>query len=453
MISIILVLISSIIFLLRKRLDLYIYLFLFSILYFPLLLYWQGLYSFKDFVPLILVVMLFLTYYPSVVSTGFFRNTIIRIVAIVFLLITIIFIASSINGYDIYNGLRFFRHEFWGLLLFTILSCTKIPKINLKQLMLFVLISQLVLVALQVLGGSGISEKFLLIEYEKDGETIEGTSASIVELTVENGGYLITGSLCKVTKLANFIALFITFWTGYAMSKKSYLSFFDIIVLALSFGTIFLSGVRAPLVSGFLGFVLCYLFVNYSQKRIIRFFLCSVCVAIAFLPILLTAGKTAFESGAGYDEGINRVLSIFGILSNIGNLDPDNAATLGRSIYMLQFVSWQTILLGTGIWNNNPFGYGSGLASISDCMIVFVIAEYGILVFLLCASFFYLALVRVKKLCLRKDYNIVLILFIVLFVQTIVDQGIFDTLSKYFFYIVAVLVLQDSQKYVHKSNI
>lgn len=446
MISIFILIFISLFTLLQKRLDLFLYLFLFSLIYFPLLLYWQGYYQYRDFVPLALLFLLITTNLTNVIKYAFFRKTIIKLVVIVIALILVISIASFTNDYNTFKGLLFFRNEFWGVLLFSFIACTKIPQININRILLFIITTQFVLVILQLFGGSAISKLFLLIEFENNkGIMIEGTTASVVEMTVESGGYLLTGSFCKITKLANFMALFITFWTGYRMSKNKKFYLLDFIVIISSFIVIILSGVRAPLVSGLIGFVMSFTFVVPNKVRNFRFLLICIGIILVTLPTLMVLGKSSIISGANYGDGANRILSIFGVLSNWDNLNTSNSYTLGRSIYMLQFVSWQTVLFGTGIYNINPMGYGVGLASISDCMLVFVIAEYGIIVLALCLMIYQQAIVEIKRVCDIRDYRTILVLFIVIIIQTIVDPGIFDTLTKYMFYILCALVLQESK--------
>lgn len=318
---------------------------------------------------------------------------------------------------------------------------------DIRRMLLFIVASQFFFVVIQYAGGSSVNKMFILLEYENDGELVEGASQTVINQSIEAGGYLLVGTLGKVTRLANFLSLFITFWVGWAMAQKARINISEFVVLFLSFGIILFTGVRSPLVSAFVGVVLCFLLIHKSRKKTSLFVAGCIGLAVVAVPTLMLWGRDAVDSYQGYGDTIQRSLSIFGVLGNLDNLDTDNAFTLGRSLYLLQFVSYKTFLFGTGIYTKNPFGYGSGISSITDCQAVFIVVEYGIFVFLLCLMPYKIALSLVKRRCSIHFYWMVLILFFNVFLQTIVDQGMFDMLTSYCFYLICALIInQESEK-------
>lgn len=443
--TIVFVAILGIIFAYSKKLKHFVLLFLFTLFYLPLLLNWMGVYQYQGFVPIFLIVVLMLFYYPKLIRSKTFKLLMVKMILVIFLLCSVILISSFINDYSFFKGVLFFRNYFWGYILFSILTSIRLPVINIKKIFLFIFISQLILVVIQYFGSTSMNQMFLLLEYEKDGDLQQATASSVIEQSIESGGHLLVGTLGKITKLANFLSFFITFWIGVIMSKQKKLQLLEATVAFLPIGIILLIGTRSPLASAVIGAAMAFVLVHQTRKKTIYFIsLCTV-VAIIAVPTLMAMGSSAMTDRADYGNAFERSISLFGYLANIGQFDTTNAATLGRSIYLLQFVTYETILFGTGIYTNNPFGYGPGISSITDCMIVFIIAEFGVLVFALCFIPYLMAIFQVKKKCSKDTYKAIAVLFIVIFLQTIVDQGMFDMLNSYCFYIICALFINEQR--------
>jgi hypothetical protein len=429
-----------------RNLDKFLYLFLFTLFYFPLLLNWTGAYQFQGYVPIALIAILFVLKYKILVHNNVFLLLMIRLMLVLISLLCLILISSLINNYDFLKGFLWFRNFFWGYIIFAMFISLQKPHIDIRRVFFFIFISQVVLVCLQYVGGTSFNEKFLLLEYEKDGAMKGATAEGVMESTIRVGGHLLVGSLGKITILSNFIAQFVTFWIGFSIVRNYKLKIIDVIVVLISFGVILSTGVRTPLLSGFIGVLLSVVFVHYSRRKAFRYLFLGVLFFVIALPPLIQMGTSAMEEKLNYGETVQRAVSIFGVLSNLSSselveLDTSNTFTLGRSIYLLQFITYKTLLFGTGIYTKNPFGYGPGISSISDCMLVFVIVEFGIIALTLCFVPYKTALSLVKKRCSKDVYTAILVLFIVITLQTIVDPGIFDMLSSYCFYIICALLI------------
>lgn len=426
---------------LTRKIDNYLYLFFFSIFYLPLLLNWTNMYQYQGFIPISLIGLLFFLNIRQLLRRKLFSMITIRLIVIVLSLVFIIIINSKINNYDTIKGLLFFRNFFWAAILFAIIISVGRIKVDLPKILFIIFITQVVLVVIQYFGGSSMSKPFLLVEYEKNGMIQSATSESVINASIEAGNYLLVGSLGKITRLSNFLSLFVTYWTGYVMLKYSKLRIIDWVVIIISISIIVLSGVRASFISAIVGCVLSYFIINNTSKKKILLIITTLFI-ILLLPELVKIGNVASIEGINYGETFQRSMSIFSILGNMDSLDSTNTYTLGHSLYLLQYLNIESFLFGTGIYTNNPLGYGAGVASFSDCMLIFIIVEYGIIAFLLCIAPYILVIHHVKKFANKEELKWIIVLFFIIVLQTIVDQGMFDMLTSYCFYIICALFIK-----------
>lgn len=421
----------------------YLYLFFFSIFYLPLFLNWTNMYQYQGFIPIFLIGLLLILNFHKLLKNKTVSTLLIELILVFFSLFCLLFVTSSVNHFDTLKGLLFFRNFFWSFILFIVFISIGRIKVDLSKIFLFIFITQFVLVIIQYVGGSSISKLFLLLEYEKDGKLQSATSDSVIQATVDVGRYILVGSLGKITKLANFLSLFVTYWTGYAMLKYSKLRLFDWTVVIISLSIIALTGVRAPLITAFVGFTLSFFIIKNTGKKKLLLVIAAL-LLIIILPVLIQIGNAAASERLNYGDTYQRTMSVFSVLGNLDSLDSSNSYTLGRSLYLLSYLNAESFFFGTGIYTNNPLGYGPGISSISDCMIAFIIVEYGIFAFLLCILPYGLTLHYVKSCVKKEEYKMIIILFIVIFLQTIVDQGLFDMLISYCFYLICALTIKSN---------
>ena len=445
MVFIIITILLGLYFGLTKKTEYYLYLFFFSIFYLPLLLNWTNMYQYQGFIPIFLIGLLLVLNANRLLRHHFFSTFSIKLIVIIFSLTCFIFINSIINNYDTIKGVLFFRNFFWSAILFSIIISVGRIKVDISKILLFIFVTQVVLVIIQFIGGSSVSKLFLLLEYEKDGKMQSATSDSVIKYTVDAGTFLLVGSLGKITKLANFLSLFVTYWTGHALLNYSKLRLFDWAVVIISLSIIALTGVRAPLITALIGFALSfYIFSHTGKKKLILVF--TVLFMILILPGLIQIGNTVAAERLNYGDSYQRIMSIFSVLGNLDSLDSSNSYTLGRSLYLLGYLNAESFFFGTGVYTNNPLGY-EGISSITDCMIAFIIVEYGIFAFILCTLPYGLTIHYARQYANKEQYKMIFILFIVVFLQTIVDQGMFDMLTSYSFYLICALSLKTySQK-------
>ena len=267
MIFIIVTILLGIIWGVRRQMDYYLYLFFFSIIYLPLFLNWTHMYQYQGFVPIFLTGILFLSNINMLFKSNTFSILLIELIFVIISFVCLIYINSFVNNYDTFKGLLFFRNYFWPLFLFIIIISIGRIKINLPKILLFIFITQVVLVIIQYLGGSSVSNYFVLMEFEKDGKIQFATSISILEEAKENGGKLLVGSFGKITRFANFLSLFVTYWTGFALLKFKKLRLLDWAVIIISLGIILFTGVRSPLICAVVGCSLSFFVINNTGKK------------------------------------------------------------------------------------------------------------------------------------------------------------------------------------------
>ena len=97
-------------------------------------------------------------------------------------------------------------------------------------------------------------------------------------------------------------------------------------------------------------------------------------------------------------------------------------------------------------------GYGTGISSISDTQLLFILVEFGIFIFILCLMPYIISIREIKKTSPPQLYRVFILFFSVILLQTLVDQGIFDTLTSFLFFIICGCEVNNNYyKYVVKQ--
>lgn len=417
----------------KKKINIFIFIFIFSLLLMPLLTYkfnptW---FQYRGYVPIFLVGILGICKADILLRNTYFKQNMYYLFFLIAFFFTVLVLASIINDYNFISACDFFKNYFWPFLFYIIIASLGESKLGIhKYLMIFVIL-MIVLSVLQFVDGETIGKWFAYNDMIKDGKIVK--ISSIYERTK---GALITGTLGKVTVLGNFLAIYVTYF--FSRKIMNGICIKDILFIITIIGIIISTGVRASLITCFTGLLLCFIFLaenlNSSLKRFFIIFL----ISIISLPILISIGQEAINSKlTTYNNPIMRSFSVFGVLSEFGGDEsPTHLYTLQRSINISNFFSLDTLLFGTGIYTRNPKGYGPGIASITDAQLLFILIEYGLFVLMLCIFPYIYCLKKIKQSCNKIVFKRCAILFGIIFMQTIVDQGIFDSMSQYIIFLI-----------------
>lgn len=412
----------------EERINAFLLLFCFSLFLMPLLVYkmepmW---FQYRGYVPVILTGFLFLCNADKLAKNKAFRQNISFLAILIILFLITLAICSAINNYDILKGILYFKHYFWAFLLYDILVSLRYKNLKIRKAVELLMIVQIVVAIIQYIGGDSFSKSLYFWEMVKDGNQVALSSESLK--TVK--GVLISGTLGKVTVLGNTLAICLTYWFGSKLSEGEHFGLWDFLLMALTIAVIISTGTRASFLTSMIGLILCFIFITNRDHRfnkIISKIIIIGILSLIFLPTFIFIGHEAIRSSANYGEGFYRSMSLFGIFDDLlVNNGSSQIYTLQRSVNILAFFNLESILWGRGIYMNNVQGYGSGIASISDVQLMFVLVEFGLIILFLCMTTHFFCLRDLRLIGNKSTYITCLIVFLVLLCQTIVDDGIFN---------------------------
>lgn len=424
----------------KNYLNAFITMFLFAIILMPIMTYWTSplWYQYKGFVPIIMIGELFAFNYNIILNDKWFQKSLQFLILIIITLLLVIGVESVINDYNIIKGFLYFRNYFWGFLLYIILATLPNKKLYFENILLAYIILQVGLSFLQYFLDPSFGRAFMISEFIKNGRVQTMTAEEFI-MTSE---HLVVGSLEKITRLGNFLALFLTYKIGRIIIERKTSNLPYILFFILIFIVIIFTGVRASLLTSIAGTILCIIIIrNRWDKAFYKTLFISI-ILIAILPTLINYGTQLAREGVGYEQASLRGLTAFSLL---GDNEGSPLYTLGRSEYLLKFLNFKTFFIGTGIYTNNPLGYGSGISSISDVQLVFIIVEFGIIPLLLCLAIYMYPIYQFKRYEDNNTLKLFSIIFLIIIMQTVVDQGLFDTLISYMFFLLCACTAMDKE--------
>lgn len=425
----------------KNYLNAFITTFLFAIILMPIMTYWTSplWYQYKGFVPIIMIGELFAFNYNIILNDKWFQKSLQFLILIIITLLLVIGVESVINDYNIIKGFLYFRNYFWGFLLYIILATLPNKKLYFENILLAYIILQVGLSFLQYFLDPSFGRAFMISEFIKNGRVQTMTAEEFI-MTSE---HLVVGSLEKITRLGNFLALYLTYKIGRIIIERKTSNLPYILFFILIFIVIIFTGVRASLLTSIAGTILCIIIIrNRWDKAFYKSLFISI-ILIVILPSLIEFGTHLAREGVGYNQASLRGLTAFSLFGN------DEAGggiyTLGRSEYLMNFLNFRTFFVGSGIYMNNPMGYGTGISSISDVQLVFIIVEFGIIPFLLCLTIYMYPIYQFKRYDDINTMKLFSILFLIIVLQTIVDLGLFDSLISYIFFLLCACTAMDKE--------
>ena len=355
MIIILLTCLAGTYFAFKKRINAFLFLFLFSLFLMPLTLFLfeAAWFQFKGYVPIYLTGILFLCNANDLFFSDIFKNI---------------------------NALAFFKNYFWPFLLYITIVSLGYTNLNIRKYIAIFVIMQIGMAIIQYLGGDSFSRSFYFDSWIK-GDEIVTVSKSITT----SKGVLITGTLGKVTNLGIILAICITYLFGSKTAHGEKNTTFDHIIIAAAVLVVIFTGVRAALMTCIIGLLLNFVFISGSLNKSLRRICVILLFAIITLPVLVGIGADAIRSNADYSNTLHRSLSLFGVLGEIfGDDSASHLYTLRRSVNISQFLNIKTFFFGSGIYTTDVKGYGPGIHSISDAQLLFTIVEFGIFTLIVC---------------------------------------------------------------------
>jgi hypothetical protein len=358
-----------------------------------------------------------------------------RIIVILFLFAISSLFFGAVNGVGPLDCVLFFKHNFWSTILFLLIVSSK-TKLELNKYLHYLVVFQVGLGLAQYLFSDYIGHTFLIQEYSKDGIIKAKLSDSISILDSS----LIVGSFGHVTILGNFLSLYTVYWFGNKYLFNRQWRRFDYLFLFSTVIVIMLTGVRSAFLTALIGMVTVLLIKGSYRALFYTMGLMSVLMLAVFF-----LRDISYQVEVSYADPFTRLLSLITIFEDTRQGTETNLYTVNRSINILEFLDFKSFILGSAIYTKNPFGYGEGISSITDAMLAFMIIEFGIIIFLIVVSPYFLAILLLKKYCDRRIYYLFLTLFITLIFQTITDQGIFDIFQSFLFFILAGSAIRNPQ--------
>lgn len=374
----------------------------------------------------ILVLLAFLYRYLRTNITGVEKNYVIKLSLIILITFTYMFILSASRNVPSLTYIFFIRNFFYGFLLFFLFLYVKDKQLisdKIVKILWLMLAIQVILALLQMLD-SGFLDFFKIKSFGWKGEIR-------TQLGNEFNQKLVLGSLLKTTNFAVVISIL----TVYLFSRYLILyerSLLKLIILIVAILLVFLSGIRNGAITIVLGIFL-VLWIKNKKTAIIYIGL-SIMLIATFKIVLINAAHIALNNAGNFETPFQRIFGLFVFLDDSFVIE-QGTVTLFRSKSLIPEIL-KNPLFGPGKHFLSFGGGYSGIESVSDAYLLFLIAEFGILgiTILLLPYLFVLKILRKSN--AHFYYKITLIIFILLVVQTIVDQGLFLPLNNFIFFII-----------------
>lgn len=434
----------------RNNIEAFLYVQLFCLFFLQMIVNWTepSLFQYRGYVSIILIIALFLFNISSLIKNEVLIDGIKVLGLIILPFLLLLYLSSLFNNYDFVSAIMYFRSYFWPFLLFVLILSLSNGNIRIERVLLFIVIIQILFCIIQYVGGNDVKNMFAIHYYMRNGEIVNFMSDSVYT----KSNYLIVGTLGHVTRLATFLSWYIVYYFMKKVTNDSF-NIYSLVIIVFSIFCILLSGVRAPFVICVCGLLVCYVIFNTNiSKTIAKLFLISG-IAIITLPLLINIGKEQITKvGGSYENGFYRSLTVFGVLGEFTEGEVKHQYTTKRSIYLSQFLTPRSFIIGTGTYMKDEKGYGTGISSISDTQLLFILVEFGIFIFILCLMPYIISIREIKKTSPPQLYKVFILFFSVILLQTLVDQGIFDTLTSFMFFIICGCEVNNNYyKYVVKQ--
>jgi len=354
----------------------------------------------------------------------------LAILFIIFVFIINVLISSLVTQNNLGNYIEYFKNYYWTWIIFYAALKTG-KEIRLAPWFNRIIFLQVLIGIIQYAGPIELSRWFSIIEFEKDGAIVQRVSASIADTDAK----LVVGTFGKITLLADYLSAFLAYYLGRMIIKRQKIRIVNYVFIGGILATIFFTGVRTALVAFLVGMIVTFIIIK-NYKTIIFILTCILFYVTVFPALARIGNEIIVERKAG--SVVNpflRSVAVFGVIDNVTRLNMDNSLTLKRSIYISKFITWDTFLWGNGIMQRG--GYEEGISSPSDAQILFIIAEYGAIAFILVLAPYILALWRVSRCGDRANTSVLLVSFIAILVHTVTDPGLFWNVEGIMFFSIA----------------
>lgn len=366
---------------------------------------------------------------------------------LIFLLVFVAYFSfdSIHQGVPVFSRLNIYKKSFimllWGCLLIDDIRHKKVSAATLRRFFIAFVIFELVLGPLQLLI-EPFGDFFRNVQYVKAGEISDVKD-------VLNAGYMY-GTFRGSSAYAGFLSLSFAILAIHYIGKKM-LTPRALILLAAIELVILMTGIRAALL--FTMLLTFFLLVKYKQGK-------AMVVAVPLVLIIFLIGGISAANvdsiGHSYESGgIMRSLSLFSSLSGDALTEQ---STFALSINMIPYIS-QNPLLGVGYHFNqgyfmvfaNRMGSLEDFSSTSDAMLLFEIAEIGIIgliIFLWPLWRF----IKWGKVEISVDKLMYIFFFCYLILSTVVDSGFMSDYNLLLFFFAIVFFINGNYNTLAISN-
>lgn len=380
----------------------------------------------------ILLVLLFLCliikYKIDILSNRYYSYY-LSFILVFFFYLTILALSRDINPIIYWH---FFRNFFFNIIIILTFLTIKNKKTNFSFFNLFfaILLIESFIGLLQYAIFS-VSDFFKIIEYVRHGELIVKIGETF------QSSKLVTGTLLSMANFGSVLVVIILFLFGiwinkvYRPTNKLY-----IIALVPCIVPALLTGTRVSFISLIIGLFILIWFKNKKTALILGILFFSL--IYIYIDNLSPTIEKAVVRQVSIENPLERLAGTFAFF------DKSVATDLG-------YLSAQrTIDLSNDIWINPLFGLGKNYFfgqydSVTDAFLILLILEFGLVGLILLLLPYFYTLKLVKKFAGKNSYRIMLTIFFVLLMQTVVNEGLFYSVSNMLFFAFSGVIIMHSK--------
>lgn len=331
----------------------------------------------------------------------------------------------TLRGLGPVVGLKFAVSVFGSVLLLFVLLYLRPEKRQIRDLVKWNLIIQLVIGGFQFFG--------MMHFHMNIGETFVGTS-------------LVTGSFTRNNFFAEVISLLLILQCVFDYKDFGKLNRTSKIFIIFVLAEVFVTGVRTALLADIIVLVLLFYFFSkkHSASRV-KYLLGVIVLGLLLFSVYKTANESVFIQDNQAGNPLERQLNGVRELSDKDNME--------MSTIVLTFIMWeyfiQSPIIGPGLFYASPMGYGGIIAqdtaNSTDATILFYMCETG-LIGVICFFIIY-------RLVLRRynHYKGAYIAFFYIMIISITDAGFMG--FAYMIYLYLVLYYENYNDYLKQLSI
>lgn len=428
-------------FLLKKRFDAVIKYFIISIFFLPIVvekLYLPLAHTSVTFINIgILLFSLVLIFKNNLLTKKIFNYVALSLL----ILVIYIFISSSFRGHDFYTHIYFFRNFYFNLFLFSVLVSISNRNLDFDfEKFFFCIFGIQIVLALLQFNIYTISDFFKVTHVQKGGELVQRMDENFFHVKV------VTGSLWSMGNFGNLMSILVVYFFGQLLLPPKYVPFklgknkLTFFVTLLGIFSVLLTGIRASLLS--MAFGILFLLWLKSKRYFLGTLMGLIVSYISYSEIISKFAAGAAERSVGVESPFQRLSGIFVLFGESNS--PDDYLTFGRTLELLDDFLQEPVF---GVGSNFLFG---DYESITDALLALMLFDLGTVGLLIIFLPYFFVLRYLWKYLPEEVFSILFVIFLMLCMQTVVDQGLFYLIANFVF---LILCAYNIRKYRFNNNL